>query len=104
MAMTFGDNSPHDNSSYIREIARRAFRNISSLESSRSIKKIEKNLDPSPIKVKRIGFPGFAVGTAIGLIICISAYYLNIPLTNAENIFITVQFGLLGILMNYISS
>lgn len=93
-----------DGSEYIRKIAKRAFRNIVSLD-DRAIKKIEKNLDEiKPLKTSRFKFTGVYLGTVVGVIICISAYLMGIPLSNVENIFITVQFALLGGLISYINS
>ncbi len=101
--MTEGTKRPHDNNQYMRELARRAFRNIPSFE-DRAIERIENRFDAKKNPLPKHGFSGLGAGIAAGIAVCVLAYYIGIPFSNAEKVFITVQFGLLGGLMTYINS
>lgn len=94
---------PHDTNQYMRELARRAFRNIPSFE-DRAIERIESRLESRKIPLHKYRFTGLGAGMAAGIAICVLAYYTGIPFSNTEKVFITIQFGLLGGLMTYINS
>lgn len=93
----------NDSAGYIRGIARRAFRDVNKPESvfmnNTEIKLIEPQ-NPIP-KNKTYGL---AAGLAIGVSICLGAYFLGFPFKPAEIAFITAQFCLLGSLVTYFNS
>lgn len=101
--MTEDNKRPHDTNQYMRELARRAFRNIPSFE-DRAIERIESRLESRKNPLPKYRFTGFGAGLAAGIAICILAYYVGVPFSSAEKVFITIQFGLLGGLITYINS
>ncbi len=88
---------------YILKVARRAFRSFPKLEET-SIKNVEINLNKRTAYLPKNGVAGISVGVAIGIIICISAFFAGIPFNGLESAFITAQFAMLGALMTYINS
>ncbi len=101
--MTESNKRPQDTGQYMRELARRAFRNIPSFE-EKAAERIERRLEPSKNPVPKRGYSGLAAGLAAGAAVCIFAHFMGIPFSGTEMTLITVQFGLLGGLMTYINS
>ncbi len=101
--MADGTKRPQDTNQYMRELARRAFRNIPSFE-DRAIERIENRREPRKNPLPKYRFSGLVSGLAAGIALCVLSYYIGIPFSNTEKVFITVQFGLLGGLMTYINS
>jgi len=101
--MTEDNKRPNDTNQYVREIARRAFRNISNFE-EKTIERIEHRLEPRKNPIPKNSFTGLSAGLALGIAVCIIASYIGIPFSGTEQTFIAVQFGLLGGLMSYINS
>lgn len=95
---------PSDEIEYVRDLARRAFRNISRFEDQASIKKIEADFIPNKNPLPKNGFTGATAGLAIGIVICVAASYMGIPFSRLETAFITAQFGLIGGLMTFFNS
>jgi hypothetical protein len=87
----------------MRELARRAFRNIPSFE-DRAIERVESRFESRKNPLPKHRFSGLGAGLAAGIAVCVLAYYIGIPFSSAEKVFITVQFGLLGGLITYINS
>ncbi|MCX5749442.1 MAG: hypothetical protein NTZ10_04290 [Candidatus Saganbacteria bacterium] len=88
---------------YIRDLARRAFRNVTRIEDT-SIKNVEERFDRPKHVMPKNSFPGLGIGVTVGIIICIATYLTGVPFNRVEAIFVTAQFGLLGALMSYINS
>jgi hypothetical protein len=94
---------PPDSSQYMRELARRAFRNIPSFE-DRAADRIEKRFESRKAPLPKYKFSGLAAGLAAGIAVWAFAHFVGIPFSGTEKLLITVQFGLLGGLMTYINS
>ncbi|MFA5103725.1 MAG: hypothetical protein WC527_00880 [Candidatus Margulisiibacteriota bacterium] len=94
---------PRDTNQYMRELARRAFRNVPSFE-DRAIERVENRLEMRKDPIPKQRFTGLGTGLAAGIMVCVLAYYFGIPFSSTEKVFITVQFGLLGGLITYICS
>jgi hypothetical protein len=96
-------NTAKDNTQYVRNLARRAFRNTPKFEDI-AIQKIEEEFAPKKNPITKSGLPGLSIGLAIGVIVCIIASFIGIPLAPTENFFIAAQFAILGALMSYLHS
>jgi len=89
---------------YVKDLARRAFRNVTRFEDN-AIEKVEERFDePKKNILPKNGISGLTAGLAIGIVVCVAATVSGIPFNRMETVFITAQFGLLGALMTYINS
>lgn len=97
------ENDSNDNVTYIRNLAKRAFRSIA-VDEEDSVEKIRKDFGEKKKLINRSNFGGLAMGMAVGIILCFAASLIGISFTHIESAFIIGQFAVLGALMSYIYS
>jgi hypothetical protein len=90
---------------YVRNLARRAFRNVTRIDPDEAAMKNIENKTEAPKNIlPGNSISGLGIGITVGIVVCIAASFSGIPFNRTETVFIAAQFGLLGALMSYINS